>query len=124
MATPPSPLPASSTRRGRVARAPLDELARLAPDEHAKPLFQELQPRLPAEARVLRLLRLHVGFARFEMGEPRTDARRLLGIARIGMGRVRGLDDLERAVDVLAIELEANRLDDGVDIAGIHEPLS
>jgi hypothetical protein len=37
---------------------------------------------------------------------------------------LRGLDNLERAVDVLAIELEANRLDDGVDVARIHLPLS
>jgi hypothetical protein len=37
--------------------------------------------------------------------EPRADARRELRVARIGMLRSRGLDDLERAVDVLAVEL-------------------
>ena len=51
-------------------------------------------------------------------------AGRQLGIPRIGTRRLRGLDDLERAVDILAIELEAGRLDDGVDVVRIHVSLS
>ena len=58
------------------------------------------------------------------MSEPGPNAGRQLGIPRVGTRRLRGLDDLERAVDILAIELEAGRLDDGVDVVRIHVSLS
>src|SRR5262245_5759029 len=50
------------------------------------------------------------------MREPRADARGLGGVARIGMGVLSGLHHLERAVDVLAVELEADGLDDRLGI--------
>ena len=107
-----------------VARAPLDQLARLATDEHADPLLEELESHAPAQPTILLLLRGHVRFARFQVSEPRPDSRGQLGIVRIGVFRARRLDDLERAVNVLAIELEADRLDDGVDVTRIHVRLS
>ena len=106
----------------RVSRPALDQLARLASDEHADPLLEELQPRLPAQAAVLLLLRVDERLARLQVRQPGADARRLLRVARVGIRRLGSLDDLERAVDVLAIELEPDRLNDGVDVARIHEP--
>src|SRR5262249_15767085 len=74
----------------------------------------------PAQPAMLLLLRGHVRLARREVREPGTNARGQLGVLRIGMTGLRGLDDLERAVDVLAIELETRGLDDGVDVVRVH----
>ena len=107
-----------------IARASIDQLARLAADEHADPLLEELQAHPPAQPAILLLLRGDVRLAGVQVREPRANARRQLGVPRIGMARLRGLDDLERAVDVLAIELETRGLDDGVDVVRIHVGLS
>src|ERR1700752_3566157 len=72
-----------------IARAALDQLLRLAPDEHADPLLEELEPHAPAQPAVLLLLRGHVPVARIQMREPRADTRGQLGVARIGMLRPR-----------------------------------
>src|SRR5262245_22574984 len=90
-----------------VARTPPDELLRLPADEHADALLEELEPHPPPQSAILLLLRGHVGLARLQVREPGANARRQLGVAGLGMRHLRGLDDLERAVDVLAIELEA-----------------
>src|SRR5262249_9700264 len=107
-----------------VAPAPIDELLRLSADEHADALLEELEPAPPAQAALLLFPRRHVGLARLEVSEPGKNARRQLRVPGIGMRRLRGLDDLERAVDVLAIELEAGRLGDRVDVVRIHVTLS
>ena len=44
-----------------------------------------------------------------------------LGVAGIGMDGVSALGQLEGAVHVLPIELEADRLDDRVDVARVHD---
>src|SRR4029450_3791789 len=46
-----------------VAGAPVDELLRLAADEHADALFEELEPHPPAQPAILLLLRGHVRLA-------------------------------------------------------------
>ncbi len=107
-----------------IARAPIDQLARLAADQHADPLLEELQAHPPAQPAILLLLRGHVRLARIQVREPGANARRQLGVSRVGVARLRGLDDLERAIDVLAVELEARGLDDGVDVVRIHVELS
>ena len=103
-----------------VAPAPLDHFARLPAEEDADPPLEELQPDLPAEPLVLRLLGRDVRLAALEVREPRPDPRRLLGVAEVGMDGVRALGQLESGVDVLPIELEADRLDDGVDVVRVH----
>src|SRR5580765_4698939 len=40
-----------------IARAPIDQLARLAADQHADPLLEELQAHPPAQPAILLLLR-------------------------------------------------------------------
>src|SRR3989442_3672240 len=87
------------------------------------PPLEELQPAPPAEPPVLRLLGRDIGFAALEVREPRPDPRRLLGVAGVGMGGVSALGQLEGAVDVLPIELEADRLEDRVDVPRVHDRL-
>jgi hypothetical protein len=65
-------------------------------------------------APVLLVLGADVGLAARQVREPRADAGGLLGVARIRVRGVGGLDHLEGAVDVLAVELEAHRLQDRV----------
>jgi hypothetical protein len=103
----------------RVATAPLDHLARLLPREHAQALLEELEPHLPAQALVLLLLRRHIGLAALQVPEPRANARHLLRVARLGSRGIRGLQDLQRPVDVLAIQLESHGLDHAVHVGGI-----
>src|SRR5262252_10435262 len=90
----------------RIAAASLDHLAGLLAGEHAQLLLQELESHFPAQPPVLLLLRGHVGLAALQVAEPGTDARGLLdvtGMRALGLG---GLQDVERAVNVLAEELE------------------
>src|SRR5882724_5476261 len=105
----------------RVTATPLDHLARLLPREHTEPLLEQLEPHFPAQALVLLLLRGDIRLAAFQMPEPRADARALLGVAGLGARGMRRLQDLERAVDVFAVELESHRLDHAVHIAGIEQ---
>src|SRR5215467_2939843 len=104
----------------RIAAAPLDHLAGLLAGEHAQLLLQELETHLPAQAPVLLLLRGHVGLAAGQMAQPGSDARGLLHVARMRAGGLGGIQDLEGAVDVLAVELEAHRLDHAVHVSGIE----
>ena len=104
----------------RIAAAPLDHLAGLLPREHAEPLLEQLESRLPAQPLVLLLLRGDIGFSALEVSEPRANAGTLLGVAGIGARGIRRFQDLQRAVDVLAVELEAHRLDHAVHIGGIE----
>src|SRR2546427_6510316 len=87
------------------------------------PLFRSLHPAPPAEPPVLRLLGRDIGFAALEVREPRPDPRRLFGVPGVGMGGVSALGQLEGAGDVLPIELEADRLEDRVDVARVHDRL-
>src|SRR5207249_8504565 len=104
----------------RVAPAALDHLPRLLSREHAQALLDELEPHLPPEALVLLLLGGDVGLAACEVAQPRADARGQLRVAGVGATGLRGLEHLEPAVDVLAIELEAHGLDHPVDVGGIE----
>src|SRR5437867_13267963 len=81
-----------------IAPASPDHLARLSTEEDPDPPLEELQPDLPAEPLVLRLLGRDVGLAALEVREPRSDPRRLLGVAGIGMDGVSALGQLEGAV--------------------------
>src|SRR5215467_2939842 len=104
----------------RIAAAPLDHLAGLLAGEHAQLLLQELETHLPAQAPVLLLLRGHVGLAALQVAEPGADARGLLDVAGMRALGLGGLQDVERAVDVLAEELEAHGLDHAVHVGGIE----
>src|SRR5204862_4652892 len=63
-----------------VARATLDHLARLLAEEDADSPLEKLQPDPPPEPLVLRLLGRDVRLPALQVGEPRPDPRRLLGV--------------------------------------------
>src|SRR5262249_14831500 len=98
----------------------LDHLPRPPAQERPQAPLQELEPEAAAESPVLAILRVDISLAALEVREPRADPRGLLRVAGMRMGGVCRLHHLERAPDVLAVQLEAHDLEERLGIARVR----